>query len=342
MARMRFLHWNIENLGSEKFAAANGAHLLGYIAQVAAESKANMISIIEVNASGAANLTSKLVPLLKWAYNDEAAWHAIVSPTTPNSEAYYLLWQEDNRFDTVANATVGGPNPIQGFGTLDINDIALPFPSRFSGRGGRNPYFAIFKTSDTDRIFSVIPYHAMFGLFSYQGALSLGLLRETKTVDDGAGNTLIIRTAIAAGDFNVDIIDSRDDYDELLTNVGPAAVDPARFRNEDEAKTSLKNALPPINDRTNPFAFRKHAYDNIFSRDIEEDDGKIVALLKETTRTSSYRGMFYLYARNFNRKFIDDYDEYIESLPPRNFTDAWRFVRYQISNHLPVFAAFDV
>lgn len=343
MAVINFLHWNIETLSNNKINNGNGAQIINYIAAVAAQVNANMISIIEVKNAATANLTNNLVPALQAANGNANAWNAVVSARTQNNEAYYLLWETGNNFGPLASAAIGGPNPNQGY---DLRPIAPPpaflrFPAALTRSGGRRPYFITFRTTDTNNNFSVMLYHAMFGGFTPLGVNAIGLMRTIQQVDDGTGNLVAMDAAIVAGDFNVDLINFPGDYANLVANVSNPAIDPNNFMNPLAAATSLVNStpIPPFN---NSLEYRVNAYDNIFARNGAMANEEVTDLLVESSNLGGAAGFLVPTITNFNVAFVRNNALLNNAMPPQDLEDAWHVVRDQVSNHLPVSASVTI
>lgn len=343
MATINFLHWNIEQLSNNKINNGNGPHLVNYIAAVAAHLNANMISIIELKFSAIGNLTGKLVTALRAANGNLNAWHAVSSARNNNNEAYYVLWEAGNSFTGLASAAVGGPNPNQGYAVANQNPPpnALRFPSTFSTGGGRRPYLATFRTTDTNHSFSVLVYHAMFGGFTPRGVQNMGRLRSIQQVDDGTGNLVNMDAAIVAGDFNVDLIQYPGDYNNLTNNVGPPAADPTAYADAREAATSLVNSTPPV-PWNNPLDYRVNAYDNVFGRNAAQANQGVIPLLVDSSILATGAGPYVPAITNFTVPPIRNNALLNNAPPPQDLEDAWHVVRDQISNHLPVFVSLTI
>ena len=337
MATVNFLHWNIENLSNNKINNGNGTHIINYIAAVSAHLNATMISIIEVKFSATGNLTGNLVPALQAANGNANAWNAVVSSKTPNNEAYYLLWEAGNNVTTLASALMGGPDPNQGYTLRNANPPPnmLGFPSTFSKSGGRRPFFATFQTTDTGNTFIVMVYHAMFGGATPTGVRNMGRLNAINQIDDGTGNMVNLDAAIVAGDFNVDFISLPADYNNLINNVGPPAIDPANFMDPRRAKTTLVNATPPV-PWTDPLDYRVNAYDNIFGRNTVNANAAVTDLLVDSATLMGVAGPFVPAITNFATGPIKNNALLNNAPPPQDLEDSWHIVRDQVSNHLPV------
>lgn len=337
MAVINFLHWNIETLSNNKINNGNGPHIINYIADVAANVNANMISIIEVKTSAAANLAAVLIPALQAAKNNGNPWIGIASPNTPNAEAYFLLWETNNNFTTLPSSAVGGPDPNREFTVANANPppVNLPFPSPATLAGGRKPYGATFQTTDTNHNFSVLMYHAMFGGLTAGGVRNMGRLQAINSVDDGTGAFDIMDATIVAGDFNIDIIQLPAEYANLIAAVGQPAIDPANFMNPDAAKTSLVNSTPPV-PYNNPLDYRVHAYDNIFGRNAPYANAAITDLIYDSAVIGGMAGPLSAAITNFAVAHIRNNALLNNAPPPQDFEDSWHIVRDQISNHLPV------
>lgn len=337
MAAVNFLHWNIETLGNNKINLGNGPHIINYIAAVANNVNANMISIIEVKASAAANLTANLVPALFALKNNGNPWSAVVSTVTPNAEAYYLLWEHNNNFITLPSALAPGPNPNQAFPSLNgfPPPVNLAFPSPVGGAGGRRPYVATFQTTDTGNNFSVLMYHAMFGGFTSLGVVRMGLLDAITQLDDGTGNLVPMQATIVAGDFNIDWLVFPGDYANLIANVGQPAT--SVYMVPAHEKTSLVNSTPPV-PFVNPLDYRVHAYDNIFGRNAAYANEEVTDLIVESTTLPppNAPGALVPAITNFTVPPIRNNGLLNNAPPPQDYEDAWHVVRDQVSNHLPV------
>jgi len=345
MATINLLHWNIETLSLRKITVGNGAQIINYIARVAAHVNANMISIIEVKAGGAAMLSANLLPAIQFAKANANAWNTVISAVTPNGEVYYLMWETGNNFTSLPSAAPGGPNPNQGPFIHNLNPPppALRFPSPNTPSGGRRPYTVTFRTTDTNNTFSVIAYHVMFGFFTAAGVQNAGRLRSIQQVDDGTGNLVNMAATVVAGDFNVDFINNRIAYNNLIANVGVPVLNPPPppAPVQRAALTTLVNQTPP-GGFPNSLAYRVNAYDNIFPRNAATANAAVTDLLVASATLAGVAGFLVPVMTNFNRAFVRNQALLNNAPPPQDLEDAWHIVRDQVSNHLPVSVALTI
>lgn len=341
MANITLLHWNIETYGPAKYFNANNANFINYIARLVANVNADIFAMVEVK-----NSTSLLVPpLIATAINviygilpAANPWRSVRVDSGYNNEAYIIMYRTDRNFLPIDDQQASGVNtiPDHGLGMDDVNGNRINFPSRYTARGGRRPFYVTFETTDTNQIFSVISYHAMFGNATPYGVIRLPDLNYITEFDDGTP----IDESLISGDFNVDYTVDFADYANML------ALPTEEATNDD---TSLKDNPAGGND---PATFMASAYDNIFQTVITgmAPTGNVVNLMVQSAvvplpalpppaaqpnvgNLSAQAGAFNIAALN---NYLARIATPIVALPPVDMNTAWDFVREGISNHYPV------
>lgn len=339
MANITLLHWNLETYGSVKAGNANNGHFVNYIAQVAFNTNANIIALVEVKWNVSATFPGLLATALNTLHGNLVPnpWRSIRINSGVNHEAYIILFRQDQNFlpkPTPPTAAAAGAMPANGLGTNNIAGVAINFPSRMTQKGGRRPFYATFKATDTNRYFSIISYHAQFGYFTPYGVQRLPAL-DFITQFNNPAHTAISRSMIS-GDFNVDYILNPVWYGNMLA-ISTQAVN---------QRTTLMNNPFPNND---PTQFRASAYDNIFQKTPGAAGvGTVVDLMVESSvvtgpqppppaaqphvgNLSAAAGAYNI--ANIGQRFIANP---VAAVPTTTMDDAWGFVREAISNHYPV------
>lgn len=339
MANITLLHWNIQQFSNTKLNNANGAALINYIAQIVAQSGANIVSLLELKNSAVNNILAQLIPAINLANGVGPPalnqWRSISINSQKNNEAYVVLCQLGNNFVPLTPA-VGGVNPINGLTNQTLNAAGNPagqlrFNSSLTKSGGRQPYYVTFRTTDTNNNFSIVAYHTMFGFWSGLGVRNIGQLAQSRAVLD-AGVTVNMQASLTSGDFNVDFDPlAPGEYQNLLN-----AVPSSQSTNE---KTSLVTNTPP-GGYPNPMQYRANAYDNIFKYNAAglppAGGGVVTDLIDDsTTIMGGGSGLLQNEAGAFVRGPIQ-LGYLIQNIPPDDFEDAWHIVRHGISDHLPV------
>jgi hypothetical protein len=339
MANITLLSWNLETYGSVKAANANNVHFVNYIAQVAFNTNANIVALIEVKWNVSATLPGLLVTAINLLHGNLVPnpWRSIRINSGVNHEAYIMLYRIDQNFfpkPTPPTAAAAAAIPANGLGTNNVAGVAINFPSRMTQRYGRRPYYATFRTTDSNRYFSIISYHAQFGYFTPYGVVRLPAL-DFITQFDNPGHTVITRSMIS-GDFNVDIQTTAVWYANMLA-ISTQSVN---------QRTTLMNNPFSSDD---PADFRASAYDNIFQKTPGATGvGTVVDLMVESSVVTgpqppppaaqphvgnlSAAAGFYNIA-NIGQRFIANA---VAAVPTTSMDDAWGFVREAISNHYPV------
>ena len=332
MANIKLLHWNVQTWSDKKTSNVNAMALINYVAHVIVKSNANIVSILEIYPYYATNICklilasisaiTKVAPKdLKWKY---------VWVNSGVREAYVIFFQEGNNF-VPWNA---GKSDKQIFGLSNQAKVSeqkgtLEFCSTGSTRGGRTPFYISFKTTDTDKKFTVVAYHAMYGDATPFGVRAAGRLAQNKAVND-SGVAVALDASLPAGDYNV-YFDEADAW-AYKTLLGL----PASFATKE--KTSLKAYTPPAGYK-NSVCYRSSAYDNIFfyngQKPSDKAIGRVPDLIRESTLPSTGTGLLSAAIGKFNRSGIRNGKE-VQKIPPEMFEDAWHIIRDSISDHLPV------
>lgn len=345
MAQITLLHWNIYQFSNNKLRNGNGAALINYIAQVISQSQANIVALLELKNSAVNNIMARLIPAINLAKDQgppaENRWRFIGINSQKNNEAYIVLYQLGNDFVPLNAAFT--TNHINGLtdnrlSLFGVPEGQLPFNSSLTARGGRKPYYVVFRTTDGSpaRNFSVVLYHTMFGVHSPAGVRNVGLLAQSRAILD-QGVTLEMAASLTCGDFNVDFnpLDPGPYHNLLVT------LPSKQSTNE---KTSLVNFTPP-DGFPDSAQYRKNAYDNIFrynrAKPPDTVGGTVVDLIKESTTSPPGTAFMVDEARPFKTGPILD-GELIQHIPPQGFEDAWHLVRHAISDHLPVYVNYTI
>jgi hypothetical protein len=331
VADIKLLHWNIQTWSDKKSSNVNARALLNYVAHVILESKANIVSLLEVHSSYAdaicQHLLASIITILQiqpracpWRYY----WI-----DSGEREAYVTLVKYGNNF-VAWNA---GKSDKQICGLSNQAKVTeqkgtLEFCSTSSPRGGRLPYYTSFKTTDTNKKFTVVAYHAMYGDSTPDGVRSAGLLAQNKAVND-SGVAIALDASLPSGDYNVHYEVNQWAYANLLGL-------PSWYATKD--KTSLKAYTPP-EGYSNSMDYRSSAYDNIFfyngKKPSNQPVGRVFDLIKDSTLPKTGTGLLSRAITNFARSGIRN-EILLGKIPPASFEDSWHIVRDAISDHLPV------
>ena len=340
MATITVLHWNIYQFSNNKLNNANGAALINYIARVISQAGANIVTLLELKNGAVNNILAQLVPAINLANGQGPPalnrWQGIGINSRKNNEAYIVLYQTGHNFVPLG-AAVGGAH-INGLSNQTLTPAGVPggtlrFNSSITASGGRQPYYVAFRTTDTNRNFSILSYHAMFGRVgnvTTVGVRNIGLLAQSRAVLD-AGVVVNMHASFTCGDFNID-------FDPLIPGAYHTLLtDPPSSQSTNE-RTSLVNFTPPGGY---PFSvqYRANAYDNIFKYNRAglppAGGGAVGDLIFESTRLPLADGSLVPQAGAFVPGPILD-GHLIQHIPPEDFEDAWHIVRHAISDHLPV------
>ena len=345
MAAITLLHWNIYQFSNNKLNNANGAALINYIAEIAFQCGANIISLLELKNSAVNNIVARLVPAINLANGEGPPalnqWRSISINSQKNNEAYVVLYKLNSGFAPLTAAVGGGANPMNALSNQTLLAGGTPggvlrFNSSLTTNGGRKPYYVTFRTTDHNRNFSIIAYHTMFGIYSGIGVRNVGELAQSRAIIDN-GVTVNMQASLICGDFNVDFDPlNPGPYNTLLNNTPSSQ--------STNAKTSLVNFTPPGGFPTS-VEYRKNAYDNIFKYNRggvpAAGGGNVVDLIYESTRNPVGNGLMAPEAGAFVPGPILD-GNLIQNFPPRDFEDAWHIVRHAISDHLPVYLRYNI
>ncbi|HVW98213.1 MAG TPA: hypothetical protein VHA56_19765 [Mucilaginibacter sp.] len=342
MADIRVLHWNIETYGPAKYFNANNANFINYIARIVYTYDVEIFCMVEVK-----NSTSLLVPpLLAAAINAlegilpaNNPWKVVRANSNFNNEAYIMMYRIDKDFLPVNTAQAAGPNvvPEHGLGNINVAGAVIQFPSRWTGNGGRRPFYATFETNNmAAETFSVISYHAMFGPHTPQGINRLPNLRYITQFHNGTP----IDESIISGDFNVEFDPAPTGWYGNMLAITSYATDEA---------TTLQNNPIGGND---PATFMASAYDNIFQTVVAMSPaGEVNNLMIDSANVPAPQppppaaqpnvGDYSAEAGAYNIAALNNYLARIVTpvvaLPPVDMNTSWDFVREAISNHYPVF-----
>ena len=347
MATITLLHWNIYQFSNNKLNNANGAALINYIAEVVFQSGANIISLLELKNGAVNNIVAQLIPAINLARGEGPPlanrWQSISINSRKNNEAYVVLYQTGGNFTPLTPAAGGGAH-INGLTNQSLSPAGVPggvlrFNSSITASGGRQPYYVAFRTTDTNRNFSIVAYHTMFGRVgnvTIVGVRNVGLLAQSRAILD-AGVVVNMHASLVCGDFNID-------FDPLAPGAYNNLLNSVPSSQSTNARTSLVNFTPPGGYPTSP-EYRANAYDNIFKYNRAAQPpaggGRVVDLINESTRPPTGSGFMAPEAGAFVPGPILD-GHLIQHIPPRDFEDAWHIVRHAISDHLPVWVTVTV
>jgi hypothetical protein len=344
MANITLLHWNLETYGPQKYYDPNNTNFVNYVATLINHVNADIFSIVEVKNSVAAAVANAIANAAfaltgVMGFNP---WRSAVTNSNYNNEAYIVLYRIDRSFFPYNSTTnTAGINVIPDHGTTDRNaaNKRIKFPSRLTDNGGRQPGYITFQTTDTNNIFSVISYHAMFGYYTPSGVDRLPQINYITQCNDAAHTPIV--GSLISGDFNVDYNLNHAWYTNVLAL--PSV-------NATAAMTSLKDNPGNSDD---PSTFMANAYDNIFQKiplGGATNPGTVPNLMVESAVVpfpqpalpAAQPGAGYLsgQAAAFNVAAINNYLRHITNnvaaVPPTDMNTAWDFVRETISNHYPV------
>jgi endonuclease/exonuclease/phosphatase family metal-dependent hydrolase len=362
MALLTLLSWNIQILGPAKIgldfepdpmsgwspylepaSPAQKAALLLTIGETIVDVGADIVSVLEVCNSTAYRFRKLFLEQVKKA--TAQVWDVELVPSNKN-DVYFIAYRKDAGFDVLRDSTGA---VIKGTTHQDVDDDDLNFSSSSVGRGGRWPGYVAFET-DAGRIFTVICYHAcMGGNNQKNGIINIAdVAPVTRIVVDGTDTAVPV--SVVSGDFNVDYLL----YPKAYANVtdageGWAATPAVPSTNGDSARTSLKLTNPNIDDSTS-LTFRNHAYDNIFAHGSQFSGSDVQDMIQAFVNPDTGPGQTSLQkcARRFDTKALNmrlmtkPNIGTIGTRPPKNVTDTWRIYRRAVSDHLPVWATFNV
>jgi hypothetical protein len=348
MANITLLHWNLETYGPSKFKNENNDHFIDYIAALIKNVDADIFSMVEVKNSISGSLTGSLVSKIASLEKLKSTpWRTISENSLKNSEAYIVMYRTDRKFSPYNLKTGTGIDvkPEVDFCKFDIKEKIITFPGRMTTSGGRRPFYVAFKTTDTNKIFTVISYHAMFGYNTVFGIRHLPNAREiTLLIDESKKQKVSVDGCLISGDFNIDYNDYNSEYKGLLN---------LPSKNATNEKTSLQNnpKFEKPEDYKKPLLYRESAYDNIFQKipkEGEAREGKVIDLMVESAiigkpqppppAVQPHIGNLSAAAGAFKMDYIKlkKVKEGVIQIPPVDMPSAWGFVREVISNHYPV------
>lgn len=341
MADVTILHWNIETFGPSRYTNnPNNNYIILYIASVIERTNSEIVCLVEIIYSVAVTIVGDLLDAVSRVQGldpTNSPWRAVAFNNNFNHEGYVILYRTDKSFlpYSIVNAAAGAnQTPAHGLANLDTAGNAVPFPTPHTPGGGRTPGFALFQTTDNNRFFSVLTYHAMFGQNTARGVQNVPRLAIIQQF--GAGPTAI-QTSLISGDFNVDYTTSPGDYANMLALPSTPAT---------TQLTSIKNDPKSSDD---PLSFRANAYDNIFQKtpvtarvgvvtDLMVESAVILPPAKPPPAAQPYVGYLVPVMASWEIQHITQHKilNPIVKLPPDSMDTAWDFVRECISNHYPV------
>jgi hypothetical protein len=331
VADIKLLHWNIQTWSDKKTSNENADNLVIYVAHVMLKSNANIVSLLELHSPYAEaickNIRAAIIAITKVSPK-KCPWKYVQVPSGVR-ESYVVFFKEDNFVPWNA-----GKSDKQIYGLSNVSTVTDPkstldFCSTGDRRGGRVPFYISFKTTDTNKKFTVIAYHAMYGDATPYGVLSAGLLGQNKAVND-SGVAVAVDASLPSGDYNV-YFDEADlwAYKNLIKL-------PASYATLE--KTSLKAYTPPAGYK-NSVCYRSSAYDNIFfyngKKASDKPIGRVPDLIRESTLPPTGTGLLAAALGRFDRDGIRN-SKALGPLPSKTFEDSWHVVRDAISDHLPV------
>jgi hypothetical protein len=336
MANVTILSWNIETFGPGKLNNANGGALINFIAQVIVNAGANMVQLIEVTNSVAAGVAAQLIAAIDLLNGHVGAtnWRPVIVNSIYHHEAYILLYQLGNSFVPIPpNGGGAAALPMNGLTSRTAANLVILFPTRQTKSGGRKPFYAAFRTTDTNHNFSLVSYHVPFGNQTPRGIERVAQVGQITVVNDGANNHNM-DSSLISGDFNYDYVGGPITwpYTNLLNLPSHAAAT--------NVKTTLVNNTPPGGYPTSG-QYRLNAYDNIFEKNAGNVNGNVVDLIYEATTAPTGSGVLQARAGAFVRGPIQNGGA-IVNIPPQDFEDGWHLVRHGVSNHLPIWVTVPI
>lgn len=351
MAVVRTLAWNIEVYGPEKYGNwPNNARLATLIAAVVARSNANVVVVMELMSSVAAQIAFTINESIATVTGNP--WRYVVLPARPagDRESYAVLWQNN----AAANFTI----TQNGTGADNVALSTVDFPNNFSGSNGRRAALATFRTTDTGNEFAVSVYHAPPNARAIQGLQALAMTPGLYIADNG-GVMVNVPGRMLAGDYNLDV-NTQPEY-SWLTNPEPA-VPPPTGAGQGAGTTAITNANSHLmnmnaavatwgtilaNWSGNPVAYRDDQYDNIFYASpamAPAPAGGVIDLVAELMNAASpvravANTFVTLNPANQNPAFPFAFNVPLPLNVNLNVAAvAWMLARYGVSDHLPVFA----
>jgi len=360
MASFNLLSWNIQILGPTKIgkdmepdpmstapynkpSPAQKAALFQTIGETVAMLNADIVSILEVCSSTAGRFERLFLKSVEKA--TRADW-AVETVYSNKSDVYFIAYRKNAGFEVLLDKN---GDPVKGLTHKDKDGKDLNFASSTVGRGGRWPGYVAFKTT-AGRIFTIICYHACMGGNNQEnGVINIANVAPVRQVDVDGVNTPV-PVSIVSGDFNVDYTEDQDSYANVTDEDEGWADPPAiSYENGNEAKTSLKLNNPNEAAPTS-LTFRNHAYDNIFAHGSDFTNSEVQDMIADFVNPEEGEPESELQAcaRKFNTKALNKRLKdrpnigRIQTRPPQNVTDTWRIYRRAVSDHLPVWATFDV
>jgi hypothetical protein len=345
MTLFKVLTWNLENTGrSKQVVSETGAARASYIAEVVNSTKANIVVFQE--AVGEQNLVATIAYDLLYAIRKATRSDTWTSsntlPAAPGSprlrEKVWFFWNESE----VVPVTLSD-HPLEILGGNAANDF--PATSGKLSKDGRRAFFIVFKIKglDSNSCALVTTYHAPFGTNTnlnpqIEGLNSLATMlnpEDDVSIFNVYGLYQYAENYIfmLCGDYNIDICTRPQVYNEHLTsktNTSPAVM----------SKTTLK-AAPKRKRDDDPQDVQDYlssGYDNIFysrSQNVQATDANVVDLLLETQRNETLKAI---------AEGILSTGTKGRTCNPniQNTDESFQFYRWYISDHLPVFATFNV
>lgn len=348
MTKFNILTWNIENTGkSKQVTKPTAAARISYFAQVVKLTKANVVVFQE--AVGGQSLIATIAADIVQAFNTESE---------PDNHFPEGVWTSSNTLQ----ASFGGNRPENAWFFWNQSEVqpvllndssnlpdllggsafnSFPESSGVVNPKGRRAFFLAFYAlgSQSQSCALVTTYHAPFAnnLTPQTKGLACLAAMLNPTNPYSIFNVYGLFTYfdnfvfMLCGDYNIDIESAQGQslyyrYLTYETNTIPAVV----------AKTTLKTVYKVNNtDQFNPEDYLSNGYDNIFYSNLQRvglTQAEVVDLISATTQDPLKliaQGLLSQVERSGNNNIENTYDSF-------------KFYRENISDHLPVFASFEV
>ncbi|HKQ06435.1 MAG TPA: hypothetical protein VJ464_14970 [Blastocatellia bacterium] len=363
MPALTLLSWNIRTLGPSKvgeFEADDRGRFVPYTGrrprppQMSALLRtigenvemlgADIVSVLEVCGSTAAGFRKLFLRAVK--KTTFVNWTVQLVPSNKN-DVYFIAYRRGRGFDVLRDSN---GQVVKGLTHKDIDGNDLNFASSTVGRGGRWPGYVAFRTT-AGTIFTVICYHACKGGNNQDnGIINIANVAPVRQiVVDGVDTPVPV--SVVSGDFNVNYLTSPAAYTNVTNAAqGWAATPAVPFASGDNAKTSLVRDNPAAAAPTS-LTFRVNAYDNIFAHNSALSEGQVQDTINEfvnpvgggggLSSLQQCAGRFDINTLNARLAIRPQFGK-VTTNPPTNVTDAWRIYYRIVSDHLPVYATFDV
>jgi hypothetical protein len=355
MPQLKFMTWNVENVGKTALINENGNQLLSYVAEVILLSGADIVCLQEVTAS-----TGFIVGKFLWENLNKQAtviggvpvWEVALPPKPATmsqlTDGYLYFWKTS----TVTGLLVNNG----GQSGLALNY----FPNNTNTGAGRAAAYMLFALvgCNPNDVLMVANYHApspgSYG--SFQGLTSIHDMAEnalTANVNSSNVNSFAPELDpnalpvefVACGDYNVDLANNPDCYNALddgdnpleYTAPGPTSLTTIAHAYKTDACLTATSTEP----------FLANAYDNFlytYKNKVELQGAELFDTITNNLPTGQTTGPLAPFLEGFFANGAASFSgaaQYCPN-PPTNYFQSFVFQRGAISDHMPVVGTFNI